>query len=485
MGSYADIEEVIRRQDLTLPPPEREPERQYYFIQKARAYVEAQSEALGRPLQAASVCMGCQMNARDSEKLRGMLDMIGYRNAPAEDEADFIIYNTCCVRENAEQRVFGRLGYIKGLKKKNPRLLVALCGCMMQEETVLRRIQKSYREVDLIFGTHNLYKFPELFCTLTEAGGPVIDIWKEHGEIVEDLPSVRKYPFKASVNVMYGCDNFCTYCIVPYVRGRERSREPEDILREIRSLAKDGVKEVQLLGQNVNSYGKNLPDPISFAELLRRVSAIPGIERIRFMTSHPKDLSQELIDTAAALPNVCPHFHLPLQSGSSRVLERMNRRYDQAKYLDIVRRLREAEPDISITTDIMVGFPGETEEDAEETLKVVKEARFDSAFTFLYSKRTGTPAASMEQVEPAVAKRRFDVLLKVLQDVMEENNRRLLGKRVRVLAEEISKNDPSMLSGRTETNHLVHFVADRSKIGAVVDVVLDESMTYYFTGHLA
>ena len=427
--------------------------------------------------------LGCQMNARDSEKLSGILEEIGYRRSEAEESADLVIYNTCCVRENAEQKVYGRLGYLKNYKKRRPEMKIALCGCMMQENLVLEKLKKSYPQVDLIFGTHNLYKFPELLQAMLSSGERIIDIWKEHGEIVEDLPSNRKYPFKASVNIMFGCNNFFTYCIVPYVRGRERSRRPEEIRKEIIQLARDGVKEVQLLGQNVNSYGKTLERPISFAQLLQDISQIDGIERIRFMTSHPKDLSQELIDAMASLPKVCPHFHLPLQSGSSRILEKMNRHYDQARYLDVVRRLREAVPDISLTTDIIVGFPGETEEDFEETVKVVRDVQFDGAFTFLYSKREGTPAAVMEeQVPEEEAKRHFDRLLEVLRDDIHAKNETWIGRTVLVLAEETSKHDEGMLTGRTPHNQLVHFRGDRALIGSIVPVKITENQTFYFTG---
>lgn len=479
-----DLELELKDLDMQQAPPLEEPKRQYYYINTLRQWYALKAEEEGHPLTFSITTMGCQMNAHDSEKLIGILKAIGYQEAEKEEKADLVIYNTCCVRENAEQKVYGRLGYLKSFKAKNPKMKIAMCGCMMQEEAVLTKIQKSYRHVDLIFGTHNIYKFPELLHTLVESEGRVVDIWKEHKEIVEDLPSVRKQSFKASVNIMYGCNNFCTYCIVPYVRGRERSRKPEDIIKEIRELAAEGVKEIQLLGQNVNSYGKNLETPVSFAELLRMVSEVEGIERIRFMTSHPKDLSQELIDCMAAIPKVMPHFHLPLQSGSSRLLQLMNRHYDQAQYLDIVKRLREAVPQISLTTDIIVGFPGETDEDHEETLKVIREARFDNAFTFIYSRREGTPAAVMEQVPESAAKARFDVLLKVLQEVIDENNKAMIGRKVKVLAEEVSKNDPRMLSGRTETNHLVHFIADPSMIGQIVDVEIEESMTFYFAGRL-
>ena len=425
--------------------------------------------------------MGCQMNARDSEKLRGILLSIGAEET-AEEKADLVIYNTCCIRENAEQKVYGRLGYLKSVKRKNPGMKIALCGCMMQEDAVIEKIRKSYPEVDLIFGTYNLYKFPELLETVLETGDQIIDIWDKQKEIVEDLPSVRKSSFKASVNIMYGCDNFCTYCIVPYVRGRERSRKPENILAEIKSLAKSGVREIQLLGQNVNSYGKGLEKPISFAKLLEMVQEVEGIERIRFMTSHPKDLSDELIEAMGRFSKVCPHFHLPLQSGSDRLLKAMNRHYDQQKYLDIARRLKETVPGISLTTDIIVGFPTETREDFLETLKVVREVRFDGAFTFIYSPRIGTPAARMEQVPAEDSKKNFSELLKVLEEIGEENNRQWLGKTVEVLAEEHSKNDPSMLSVRTAHNQLVHFVGGSRLIGQMVEVVITETTPFYLIG---
>ena len=468
---------------INPPAPVQEPDRQHYFIEKLKEAHQEEIARTGKCRTYSITTMGCQMNARDSEKLCGILETIGYRPAASEKEADLVIYNTCCVRENAEQKVYGKLGYLKGFKKQNPNLKIALCGCMMQEDAVLEKLKKSYREVDLIFGTHNIYKFPELLALLEDRdAGMIIDIWKEHGEIVEDLPSLRKYPFKASVNIMFGCNNFCTYCIVPYVRGRERSRRPEEILKEVEELAKSGTKEIQLLGQNVNSYGKGLGNPISFSELLHQVCQVEGIERVRFMTSHPKDLSDDLIQAMATEPKLMPHFHLPLQSGSSKLLKAMNRHYDQAKYLERAQKLKEAVPGISLTTDIIVGFPGETDEDFEETLKVVREVRFDSAFTFIYSPRIGTPAAVMEQVPESESKPHFERLLKVLEEVIEENNSGKIGQVHKVLAEDVSKN--GMLTGRTEQNQLVHFEGPRCLIGQMVDVVLDESKIYYFIGHL-
>ena len=468
--------------DLPDEPPLTEPERQYYFIEKCRQYVQKFKEEHGFAPRSKIVTFGCQMNARDSEKLKGILERIGYVKAQGE-EADFVIYNTCTVRENANLRVYGRLGYLHSLKKKNPHMRIALCGCMMQEPQVVEKLKKSYRFVDLVFGTHNIYKLAELLVQVFEQDSMVVDIWKDTDRIVEDLPVDRKYSFKSGVNIMFGCNNFCSYCIVPYVRGRERSRRPEEILKEIGSLARDGVKEVMLLGQNVNSYGKNLPEPMSFAALLRKAAEIPGIRRIRFMTSHPKDLSEELIRAMAETPKVCPHLHLPLQSGSTRILEKMNRRYTKEQYLELVGRLRKAMPDISLTTDIIVGFPGETEEDFLETLDVVEKVRFDSAFTFLYSRRTGTPAASMEdQIPEEVMKDRFDRLLKRVQDIARECCARFQGQTKDVLVEQVNEQDPTLVTGRMDNNLLVHFPGEPSLIGRIVPVHLDSCRGFYYLG---
>ena len=466
----------------SLQAPEAEPERQYYFMDRARQLLREKIRQAGRPLTFCVVTFGCQMNARDSEKLKGILERIGYVKAQG-DEADFVIYNTCTVRENANLRVYGRLGYLHSLKKKNPHMRIALCGCMMQEPQVVEKLKKSYRFVDLVFGTHNIYKLAELLVQVFEQDSMVVDIWKDTDRIVEDLPVDRKYSFKSGVNIMFGCNNFCSYCIVPYVRGRERSRRPEEILKEIGSLARDGVKEVMLLGQNVNSYGKNLPEPMSFAALLRKAAEIPGIRRIRFMTSHPKDLSEELIRAMAETPKVCPHLHLPLQSGSTRILEKMNRRYTKEQYLELVGRLRKAMPDISLTTDIIVGFPGETEEDFLETLDVVEKVRFDSAFTFLYSRRTGTPAASMEdQIPEEVMKDRFDRLLKRVQDIARECCARFQGQTKDVLVEQVNEQDPTIVTGRMDNNLLVHFPGEPSLIGRIVPVHLDSCRGFYYLG---
>lgn len=462
--------------------PQTEPERQYYYIEKAKQYVKAESEKLERPLTFCVTTFGCQMNARDSEKLRGILLRIGYVEAE-EDEADFVIYNTCTVRENANTRVYGRLGQLKPRKKENPHMMIGLCGCMMQEPEVVEKLKTSYRFIDLIFGTHNIYKFAELIATRFESGRMVIDIWKDTDKIVEDLPNERKYSFKSGVNIMFGCNNFCSYCIVPYVRGRERSRKPEAIIREIKRLAADGVTEVMLLGQNVNSYGKTLEQPMTFAELLREVEKVEGIRRIRFMTSHPKDLSDELIEVMAESKKICRHLHLPVQSGSTEILKKMNRRYTKEQYLELAEKLKKAVPDISLTTDIIVGFPGETEEDFQETLDVVRKVRYDSAFTFIYSRRTGTPAAVMEdQIPEDVIKDRFDRLLKEVQSIASEVCAVHEGTTQEVLVESVSDHDASMVTGRLSNNLLVHFPGEKALIGSYVDVELRECKGFYYIG---
>ena len=505
--------------------PTTEPQRQEFFMQLAAQIVAQRATELGHPLTAHVKTYGCQMNERDSEKLRGILLQIGYQIVEEED-ADLVLLNTCTVRENANLKVYGRLGYLGGLKQKREGMIIALCGCMMQEPEVVETIKKSYRFIDLIFGTHNIYKFAELvYQTLNRdyllgqthksdrmadpmhksgrgldqahksdrmldqahnSDRMLIDVWKDTDRIVEDLPAQRTYSFKSGVNIMFGCNNFCTYCIVPYVRGRERSRHPRDIIREIEHLVADGVVEIMLLGQNVNSYGKNLEEPVTFAQLLRMVEQIEGLERIRFMTSHPKDLSDELIEVMASSKKICPHLHLPLQSGSSRLLAKMNRHYTKEGYLDLCRRLREKMPDLSLTTDIIVGFPGETEEDFLETMDVVEQVRYDSAFTFIYSRRTGTPAAVMEdQIPKDVIKDRFDRLLERVQQIGRERSMRFEGQTMQVLVEHINEQDASLVTGRLANNLVVHFPGDESLIGKIVDVYLEECRGFYYLGRQA
>lgn len=463
-------------------PPLEEPARQRYFMDKCRRRVDEAGRALERSLTCYIATFGCQMNAHDSEKLLGILLEAGFVKADTE-EADFVLYNTCTVRENANLRVYGRLGYLNKLKQKNPHMLIALCGCMMQEPQVVEKLKKSYRFVDIIFGTHNRYKLAELLCDRLDEQRMVVDIWEDTRDIVEELPKVQKYSFKSGVNIMYGCNNFCSYCIVPYVRGRERSREPEDLLKEMEELAENGVKEIMLLGQNVNSYGKTLESPITFAELLSRAESVEGIRRIRFMTSHPKDLSDELIEVMKNSKKICRHLHLPLQSGSTRILEKMNRSYTKEQYLSLAKKIRTAMPDISLTTDIIVGFPGETEEDFLETLDVVKQVRYDSAFTFIYSKRTGTPAAAMEpQVPREVIKDRFDRLLTNVQAIAGEVCKRHVGTVQEVLTEEEDGSLKGFMTGRLSDNTTVHFPGTKDLIGQFVNVRLEESRGFYYMG---
>lgn len=474
----------LDRIDISQNPPEKEPERQYYFIAKCREIIEKKSSKKRRPLTACVNTFGCQMNARDSEKLIGTLELMGY-SITEDEKADFVIYNTCTVRENANLKVYGRLGYLSNLKKKNNDMLIALCGCMMQEPSVVEKIKKSYGFVDIIFGTHNIFKFAEIMYNRLNSDRLVIDLWENTDIIIEDLPVERKYSFKSGVNIMFGCDNFCSYCIVPYVRGRERSRKPGDIIDEIKRLAADGVVEVMLLGQNVNSYGKTLENPISFAELLKEVEKIDGIKRIRFMTSHPKDLSDELIEVMKNSKKICKQLHLPVQAGSSRILKIMNRKYSKEHYLELVEKIRGAIPDISLTTDIMVGFPGETEEDFLETLDVVRKARYDSAYTFIYSKRTGTPAAAMEeQIPKAVVKERFDRLLKEVQTIANEQIKRFEGETRKVLVEEKNGQLEGFVTGKLDSGITVHFKGDDTLIGRIVNVRLLEAKGFYYLGEM-
>lgn len=485
MASQEELQEWMNQVDLSKDAPLEEPFRQYYYIGKCKEIVDRQKAEAGRPLTFFVTTFGCQMNARDSEKLVGVLEKVGYEEAKTEQEADFVIFNTCTVRENANLKVYGRLGYLKRLKEKNPYMMIALCGCMMQESQVVEKLRKSYSFVDLIFGTHNIYKFAELLMTKFKSDRMVIDIWEDTDKIVEDLPSERKFSFKSGVNIMFGCNNFCSYCIVPYVRGRERSREAKDILREIEQLAADGVVEIMLLGQNVNSYGTNLEDPMTFAQLLMEIEKIEGIKRIRFMTSHPKDLSDELIEVMKNSKKICRHLHLPLQSGSSRILKKMNRKYTKEQYLELARKIKTAIPDISLTTDIIVAFPGETEEDLQETLEVVREVQYDAAFTFIYSKRSGTPAAVMEeQIDADVIKDRFDRLLKEVQGISRTLTSRHLDTIQEVLVEEINEQDASLVTGRMSNNTLVHFKGDESMIGQLKKVHLTECKGFYYLGEL-
>ena len=458
-------------------------------IKTTRSIVDDRSAKIGRRLTYHVTTFGCQMNARDSEKLKGVLEESGFVYEEDELAADLVIYNTCTVRDNANQKLYGHLGSLGAVKKSRPDMIIGLCGCLAQEESARQKILTSYSFVDLVFGTHNLYEFPRLLEEVLSRKNTkgkdhiVCEIWNGPDRIVEDIPVKRNYPFKSGVNIMFGCDNFCSYCIVPYVRGRERSRDPEDIIREIRSLAADGVKEVMLLGQNVNSYGRGLLENITFSQLLLKVCEVDGIERVRFMTSHPKDLSDELIDVMSTSPKICRHIHLPLQSGSSRILKAMNRGYTKEQYTDLALKIRDRIPDIAITTDIIIGFPGESAADVDDTIDVIRKVQFDGAFTFIYSKRTGTVAASMpDQVSADIVKANFDRVLKCVQQMSVKRAALIEGKVMDVLVEDINRQDASLVTGRLSNNLNVHFPGDASLIGQIVPVRLDECKGFYYIG---
>ncbi|MGI6343787.1 MAG: tRNA (N6-isopentenyl adenosine(37)-C2)-methylthiotransferase MiaB [Bacillota bacterium] len=427
---------------------------------------------------------GCQMNEHDAEVLAGMLHDLGYSETTDEAAADLIILVTCAVREHAEQRVYGKIGELYRLKQLNPNLVLAVGGCMPQQPEVANKLKQRFPHLDIIFGTHNLAEFPALLQAARESQETVLQIWDQEGEVQENLPRLRHDGLKAWVTIMYGCNNFCTYCIVPYVRGRERSRRPESIAAEVRQLAERGYREVTLLGQNVNSYGKDLDSEVDFADLLRLVNET-GIERIRFTTSHPKDISPRLIQAMAECEHVMEHLHLPVQAGSTRILRAMNRGYSREQYLDLVRQVRAAIPDVTLTTDIIVGFPGETDEDFQETISLLEEVRYDSAFTFAYSPRGGTPAARMtNQVEPTVSKERLTCLIATQNRISLERNQELVGSVQELLVEGPSKNNPEMLTGRTRGNKLVHFRGPADLRGEIVSVRIDAAQTWNLFGSL-
>ncbi len=470
---------------ITTKVSAEEINQQYKYIETMKQYNQGIISGLGKPVRYNIETFGCQMNENDSERLSGMLSEMGYSECSERKDSDLIIFNTCCVRENAEQKVYGHLGALKKLKETNPNLIIAICGCMMQQKEVVEHIKKTYKHVDIIFGTHNLYKFPELLNTAITTKSTVIDVWDSTGSIAENMPIARKDNIKAWVTVMYGCNNFCSYCIVPYVRGRERSRSLEEIKNEVEKLANDGCKEITLLGQNVNSYGKDLEGDLTFAGLLRELDKIQGIERIRFMTSHPKDLSDELIFAIRDCDKVCEHLHLPVQAGSSKVLDEMNRKYSKEQYLELIEKVKSNIPGIALSTDIIVGFPGETEEDFNETLDVVAKARFDMAYTFLYSKRTGTPAAkNPEQVPESVKKQRFDKLLELQNTISKEINDELLGKEMEVLVEGLSKSSKTTYTGRTRENKIVNFKGNPDMVGKLVKVKIEEIQTWSLLGKI-
>ncbi len=439
-----------------------------------------------RAPKALVITYGCQQNENDSERIRGMLSAMGYTFTESKEEADLILYNTCAVREGAEQRVLGNIGALSHEKRRRPGLLIGLCGCMMQQAHMAETIRRKYKHVSLVFGTHALHRLPQLLYEALMEQKTVIAVEDSEGVIAEDVPVYRTGDPKAWVSVMYGCNNFCTYCIVPYVRGRERSRMPEKIMEEITGLVAHGVTEVTLLGQNVNAYGKDLNMAIDFAGLLRQVNAVPGLRRIRFMTSHPKDMSEALITAMADCEKVMPQLHLPFQAGSDRILTAMNRRYTQAQYLELVRRVRDKIPNIAMTTDVIVGFPNESEADFEETLRVLQSVRFDSVFSFIYSKRTGTPAAEIDDRVTAEEKhRRFDRLLALQNQISREINDACLGQCFELLVEGESKTDKTMLTGRTPGGKIVNFPKeDGIGAGDYVTVTVEKTNTWSLTGKI-
>ena len=476
-----------RKAGTAVKPGETELARQLEYIRAIRAENDAFAAENGRKKKFYSLAMGCQMNAHDSEKLEGMLDEMGFDRTDEETEADFIIYNTCCVRENAEQKVYGKLGWLKHYKEtKNPDAVIALCGCMMQQETVLQTLRQKYRHVDIVFGTFNLYKLPELVATRMESGETVYDIWQEQREVVEDLPAIRHFPYKASVNIMFGCNNFCSYCIVPYVRGRERSRRPEEIEKELRELVAAGYKEITLLGQNVNSYGKDLGIDADFADLLRRLNAVPGDFWLRFMTSHPKDASPKLFSAMAECDKVAKQLHLPFQSGSNEILRRMNRRYTAEHYKSLIADARSKMPDITLSSDIIVGFPGETDEDFNELMDFVKQTKFDRMGAFMFCPEDGTRAAEMpNQIPEEVKQERYDRLMTLQHGISLAQNKARVGTTCRVLVE---KKHGSRYVGRSEyeapeTDGSIFFGSDEPcEIGSFVNVKITGAKAYDLMG---
>ena len=455
-------------------------EKQRGYIQKMRLVNE---RATSSP-KAFVETYGCAQNENDSERISGMLFDMGYGFCEDAKDADLIIYNTCAVRENAELRVFGNLGALKHLKAKKPELIIGVCGCMVQQEHIAEQIKKKYKHVDMVFGTHALWRLPELLAETME-NGRAFDVHTSDGEIFEGITTKREKSPLAKIPIMYGCNNFCTYCIVPYVRGRERSRTVDSVLKEVREVAALGYKEVMLLGQNVNSYGNDLSDGISFAKLLEEVCTVDGIERIRFMTSHPKDISDELICVMARNDKICKQLHLPVQCGSDRILKKMNRSYTRDKYLDIVRKVRQAMPDIVLTTDIIVGFPGETNEDFEETMSILREVEYDMIFSFIYSKRKGTPAAEMEDCLSAEEKHQnFERMVAFQNEISKRKNDAYLGRCEKVLVEGLSKTNPKFLSGRTDGGKIVNFRGEEGMTGEIVNVRITEIKTWSLIGEI-
>ncbi len=452
-------------------------------IERIRNNNETELNKTGKNKYYFIITYGCQLNNADSEILSGILKDMGFTATDDKNKADVIIFNTCCVRENAELKLYGNIGALKNYKRENPNLIIIVCGCMMQQDHSVEMIKKKYRFVDLIFGTHNIFMFPELLEKVLCEKNTLVSVLDSEGLIIENLPVLRKDKHKAWVTIMYGCNNFCSYCIVPYVRGRERSRKPEYIIDDIKNLALNSYKEITLLGQNVNSYGQDLDSAMDFSALLKQINNIDGIERIRFMTSHPKDISDELIKTIKECDKICEHLHLPFQAGSNRILKLMNRKYTKEGYLEIIRKIRDNMPNIALTTDIIVGFPGESNEDFEETLDIVKAVEFDQAFTFIYSKRKGTPAANIKDTMTKKEKHKnFDKLIEVQNAISKRINDRYLGKIVQVMVDGTSKNDSTRLTGRTRTGKIVNFTDKGSKAGELVYVKINEAFSWFLNG---
>ena len=468
----------MERKNVIVPKNEIEAQKEY--SKKVREYYESKEKT---PLALVET-YGCQQNENDSERIKGMLYEMGFSFTDEEEKADFILYNTCAVREGAEMRVLGNIGALKRIKEKRPELIVGICGCMMQQESMSKRIKSKFRHVTVVFGTHSVYNFPEIMYRAVCENERVIHRIDSDGRLCEDIPVYREKSASAWVSVMYGCNNFCSYCIVPYVRGRERSREPEDVIAEIKRLAADGVKEITLLGQNVNSYGKDLERDIDFSELLLLADKVDGIKRIRFVTSHPKDMTDKLIATLPKVTKLCNQIHLPFQAGSNRILKEMNRGYTKEKYLELAQKIKDVMPNASFTTDIIVGFPGETQEDFYETIDVIKKVRFDSVFSFIYSKRNGTPAAKMEnQVPDDIKHKHFDILLDVQNQISREINETYYEKIEEIMVEGLSKNNDQMMTGRTSSGKIVNFPKDDTlKNGDFINVKITKVSTWSLAG---
>ncbi len=470
MAKYIDKKEIENQKD---------------YIEKLKNYVNRFCAGHGRAPRANTETYGCQQNENDTERIRGILHEAGYDFTQTAEDADLVIYNTCAVRENAEQKVFGRIGILTHIKESRPDMVICLCGCMVQQEHITEKIKHLHNHIDLIFGTHMLYKLPELLYNVLEEKKKQVAIPDSDGVIAEDMPILHDAKEKAWVSVMYGCNNFCSYCIVPYVRGRERSRTPEAVIAEVKALVDKGCSEISLLGQNVNSYGKDLEENVDFSELLRMVNAVDGVKRIRFMTSHPKDLSDRLVDAIAECDKVCRQLHLPFQAGSDKVLKSMNRRYTKAEYLQKIEKVKKRIPDISLSTDVIVGYPTETNEDFEDTLDVIRKVEFDSIFSFIYSRREGTPAAKLDFVlDEKEIHRNFNRLLEVQNEISLKKNKAYIGTEQLILVDGESKNDPEMLTGRTESGKAVNFKGEKNLIGKYINVRITEARTWSLNGEI-